>query len=61
MPIESVYFPTNRNVFFDSTYTAEYLTTHRDFFLSARGTVFFCFFFFLCPGAVGESVEEDVL
>jgi hypothetical protein len=26
---------------FDSTYTAEYLTTHRDFFLSARGTVFF--------------------
>jgi hypothetical protein len=24
---------TNRNVFFDSTYTAESLTTHRDFYL----------------------------
>jgi hypothetical protein len=33
-------------VFFDSSYTAEYLTTHRDL-LSARGTGCFCFLFSL--------------
>jgi hypothetical protein len=36
---------TNRNVFFDSTYTAEYLTTHGDFYLHVEQAVFvfFCF------------------
>jgi hypothetical protein len=35
-------------VFFDSTYTAEYLTTHRDFFyLHVEQFVFFFFFFFV--------------
>jgi hypothetical protein len=41
---------TNRNVFFDSSYMAEYLTTHRDFFFICtwnRLFLFFVFFFFL--------------
>jgi hypothetical protein len=37
-------------VFFDCTYTAaEYLTTHRDFYLHVERVVFvFCFFSFFC-------------
>jgi hypothetical protein len=36
---------TNRNVFFDSTYTAEYLTTLKDIYLHVEQVVFvFCFF-----------------
>jgi hypothetical protein len=38
---------TNRNVFFDSTYTAEYLTTHRDYYLQVEQVVVVVVFFLL--------------
>jgi hypothetical protein len=43
----------------DSTYTAEYWTTHRIFFLSARGIVCFsfCFFVFVAWGGRGKCDE----
>jgi hypothetical protein len=31
---------TNRNVFFDSKYTAQYLTTHGDYYLDIEQIVF---------------------
>jgi hypothetical protein len=41
---------TNRNLFFGSTYTVEYLTTHRDYYLHVEQIVFVLLFFlsFFC-------------
>jgi hypothetical protein len=48
-------------VFFDSTYTAEYLTTHRDFYLHVEQDVFvfvFVFFSFVRMQTVRPSSPE---
>jgi hypothetical protein len=47
----------NRNMFFNSTYTAEYLATHRDFFIYLHVEQFvfvFLFLFFVAWGGLGE-------
>jgi hypothetical protein len=48
-----------KSVFFDSTYTAEYLTTHRDFFfICTWNSLFFFFFFFFVAWGGRGSVKE---
>jgi hypothetical protein len=55
--LQSIGFPlrnsldyTNRNVFFGSTYTAEYLITHQDYYLHVEQIIFVLLFFlsFFC-------------